>query len=50
MNDRVDKSRGIVTLMDEGLPNINPIELLRLVQQEWNEIEPTPLIILQPKH
>ena len=33
MNDRVDKSRGIVTLMSEDLPNINPIEPLRLVKQ-----------------
>ena len=34
MNDRVDKSRGIVTLMTETLTNINPIEPLRLVKQE----------------
>ena len=33
MNDRVDKSRGIVTLMAEALANINPIEPLRLAQQ-----------------
>ena len=28
MNGRVDKSRGIVTLMSEDLTNINPIEPL----------------------
>ena len=33
MNVRVDKSRGIVTLMTETLPNINPIEPLRLSKQ-----------------
>ena len=33
MNDRVDKSRGIVTLMSEALANINPIEPLRLAKQ-----------------
>ena len=34
MNDRVDKSRGIVTLMTETVANINPIEPLRLAKQE----------------
>ena len=33
MNDLVDKSRGLVTLMDEALANINPIEPLRLAKQ-----------------
>ena len=33
MNGRVDKSRGIVTLMTEAVANINPIEPLRLVKQ-----------------
>ena len=33
MNDRVDKSRGIVTLMVETLSNIYPIEPLRLEKQ-----------------
>ena len=33
MNDRVDRSRGIVTLMTEALVNINPIEPLRLDKQ-----------------
>ena len=33
MKDRVDKSRGIVTLMTETLANIKPIETLRLAKQ-----------------
>jgi hypothetical protein len=33
MNDRVDKSMGIVTLMTEDLSNIKPIEPLRLSKQ-----------------
>ena len=33
VNDRVGKSRGIVTLMTEALGNINPIEPLRLNSQ-----------------
>ena len=44
MNDRVDKSRGIETLMTEALSNINPIEPLRLAKQVVR-IEPTPLTI-----
>ena len=49
MKDRVDKSRGMVTLMTETLPNINPIGHLRLTKQEarMNGIETTPLVTLQ---
>ena len=32
MNDRVDKSRGIVTMV-KTVDNINPIEILRLTKQ-----------------
>ena len=33
MTGRVDRSRGIVTLMAEALAKINPIEPLRLAKQ-----------------
>ena len=52
MNDRVDKSRGIETLMTETSSNIKPIEPLRLPNEpvETNGTDPTPLGTLQPKH
>ncbi len=52
MKDRVDKSRGIVTLMTETLSEIKPTEPLRLVKPtaRRNETDQIPWTILRPKH